>query len=111
MGPSGSKFGVEVPATNTVAVKCFTKCGFTIARIDQSNEPKYKMTIENVFNNSQYQSFLNNSIVIPNKVEMIANKDKEDDATNTNINRSDVVIKVHDDDDDDDEEEEEDDYH
>merc|ERR1712129_545561 len=61
--PSGTRFGVEVPATNTIAVKCSTKCGFSIARVEQGADTSYKMTAESQFTHARYVSFVRNSIV------------------------------------------------
>merc|ERR550539_922098 len=66
--PSGTRFGVEVPATNTVAVKCFTRCGFSISRIEQGSDAKYKMRAESHFSFDSYLSFVRNSCVTPPKV-------------------------------------------
>merc|ERR1712228_440460 len=70
--PSGTRFGVEVPAINTVAVKCFTKCGFTIARVEQGGDTKYKMTAESHYTYDAYLSFVRNSCVTSLKIQNIA---------------------------------------
>eukprot|EP01083_Nonionella_stella_P067991 180211_1 len=78
--PSHSKFGVQVPAANTPAVKCFTKCGFTIARVEQSLnvvDTTYKMTAESSFSIASYRSFVHNSIVSQAK-ESACNEQEEE---------------------------------
>ena len=57
--PSGSRFGVEVPSDNTPAVKCFTKCGFTIARFENHGaDSKYRMTMESEYTDHRFHQFM-----------------------------------------------------
>jgi len=89
--PSGSKFGVECPATNTVAVKCFTKCGFTIARID--NQHKYKMTMESKYSFSLFQSFRRDSMQTIQRPKIINIESNENESEDDQLQQPQNIIQ------------------